>query len=158
MEEDETVVCVYYDAANEQRRTSVWGIRFRIDDDREALRRSLRAVADDLRAAHQSAGLGPTLADGSPLRVDPASFRDHPLLRTPEAYKARLLANAAALCPALAVPVASPIASHASLPAAPSCAEVAVVAVAEPVVSQADASEWQQPVVVAVPVATCVEE
>ena len=38
MEEDETVVCVYYDAANEQRRTSVWGIRFRIDDDREALR------------------------------------------------------------------------------------------------------------------------
>ena len=38
VEEDETVVCVYYDAANEQRRTSVWGIRFRIDDDREALR------------------------------------------------------------------------------------------------------------------------
>ena len=38
MEEDETVVCVYYDAANEQRRTSVWGIRFRIDDGREALR------------------------------------------------------------------------------------------------------------------------
>ena len=38
MEEDETVVCVYYDAANSQRRTSVWGIRFRIDDDREALR------------------------------------------------------------------------------------------------------------------------
>ena len=38
MEEDETVVCVYYDAANEQRRTSVWGIRFRIDDDREAMR------------------------------------------------------------------------------------------------------------------------
>ena len=38
MEEDETVVCVYYDAANEQRRTSVWGIRFRIGDDREALR------------------------------------------------------------------------------------------------------------------------
>ena len=48
--EDETVVCVYYDAANEQRRTSVWGIRFRIDDDREALR-LLPYVHGPLRSA-----------------------------------------------------------------------------------------------------------
>ena len=35
--EDESVFAVYYDAANRQRRTGVWGIRFRIDDARECL-------------------------------------------------------------------------------------------------------------------------
>lgn len=34
---DESVYAVYYDAANLQRRTGVWAIRFRIADDRESL-------------------------------------------------------------------------------------------------------------------------
>ena len=63
MEEDETVVCVYYDAANEQRRTSVWGIRFRIDDDREALR-LLAYVHEPLRTASDRFGLLRTFLGG----------------------------------------------------------------------------------------------
>jgi hypothetical protein len=35
--EDESIFAVYYDAANQQRRTSVWGLRFRISDDRNTL-------------------------------------------------------------------------------------------------------------------------
>ena len=34
---DESVFVVYYDAANQQQRTGVWGIRFQIDDTREHL-------------------------------------------------------------------------------------------------------------------------
>jgi len=34
---DESVFVVYYDGANRQQRTGVWGIRFRIDDEREHL-------------------------------------------------------------------------------------------------------------------------
>ncbi len=34
---DESVFVVYYDAANQQRRTGVWAIRFKIDHSREQI-------------------------------------------------------------------------------------------------------------------------
>lgn len=61
----------------------------------EALRHSLRTVAEELRARHAVEGRGPSLADGEPLRVGgPSSFRNHPLLGSKAAAKDRFLANA----------------------------------------------------------------
>lgn len=53
---DGSVLAVYYDAANQQRRTSVWAMRFRISDDRTRLIRlpaPVHRAADPSTAAHE---------------------------------------------------------------------------------------------------------
>ena len=108
----------------------------------EALRQNLRRTASELRHAHGAADLGPTLADGAPLRVAADDFVNHQLLGASiEQAKRRFVDSAMSMNPPGVPPVAH---------AAP--APVVVVAVAVPTGAWGGGASEARPVAVAVPV------
>ena len=111
------------------------------------LRDRLRAVAKTLRTEQNAARLGPTLADGAPLRVDPSTFREHPLLRAQyEAWRAQHTMSAGApdggeaaavtsavVAEPLPVPVAVPVTAPRQATATAVAGKWPPVAIAQPV-------------------------
>lgn len=110
--------------------------------DPDALRSNLRAEAAALSREYDHAADGASLADGAPLVVEPATWRNLVPTQSKEAYKARFLQNAAATVGVgsiaglpIATPVAAPL-NHAGCVG--ECAVAVAVPVAMPVAAPVD--------------------